>query len=257
MNIILLTDRINLLDSCSKYMSDYIQSLGVKAKVYHADSITEFENISDIICPDIAYIDMETSGKSEEMRVWLEDIKPLYPKCIYAVVADDERYAVWGYKQQLADYMVFPPSEQDIYSSVERIVKTNFKNLTQSFYVKIRGVWEKISAEEVICIETSNHRINFYMSDGSVFSEKGNFDMINNIISCTPFLFRCHKSYAVNGRYIVGMTQTAFAMSNGKSISISRPYRVDSRAFYAQTKTEVNKKTYPNIKYEEVCTPII
>ena len=104
------------------------------------------------------------------------------------------------------------------------------------FWVFHNGdAWTKLDIQHVCYLETFNHHIYFHTDDGKEFKRMGNFNDLHTELTCNPLLFRCHKSYVVNGLFVEAMTQGSFLMKDGRKISISRPYRKASRKFFAQS----------------------
>ena len=91
---------------------------------------------------------------------------------------------------------------------------------------------EKMRSGELYSFD---HHIYFHTDDGKEFKRMGNFNDLHTELTCNPMLFRCHKSYVVNGLFVEAMTQGSFLMKDGRKISISRPYRKASRKFFAQS----------------------
>lgn len=182
----------------------------------------------NIIYYDAAGIDTETAKSN------LQEIREKQPKAILVIVAVNADLAVFGYSVGAFDYLVSPLGDESLAGSMERIMGERFPEMINSFYVRIKGAWTRLSIRHVCYLETFQHHIIFHMEDGRVFKRMGNFKDIHTELTCNPLLFQCHKSYVVNGLFVEAMNQGSFLMKDGSVISISRPHRKASRKFYAQ-----------------------
>ena len=183
----------------------------------------------NIIYYDTSGIDLKIAKSN------LQELKEKYPKAVLVIVAENTDLAVFGYSVGAFDYLLDPLEEECFIGSMERIIRERFSEMINSFYVRVKGAWTKLDIQHVCYLETFNHHIYFHTDDGKEFKRMGNFNDLHTELTCNPLLFRCHKSYVVNGLYVEAITQGSFLMKDGRKISISRPYRKASRKFFAQS----------------------
>ena len=115
-----------------------------------------------------------------------------------------------------------------------RIIKEKYSYANTVYYVRIKGIWRKLKSSDIVYMETNNHHILFHMENGQVYKKLANFNSLTPPIESNGDLFQCHKSYVVNGRYIKGMVQNSFIMTEGIKVSISKPNRKDAKNFFSQ-----------------------
>ena len=186
----------------------------------------------DIIYFDAAKTDLESA------KLHLQALREKNPKAVMVIIADNADLAVFGYSVGAFDYLLTPLEEDSLVTSMERILRERYREMMNSFHVRIKGTWTKLDIRHVCYLETFNHHIYFHTNDGKEFKRMGNFNDLHTELTCNPLLFRCHKSYVVNGMYVEAMTQGSFLMKDGRKISISRPYRKASRKFFAQNASQ-------------------
>ena len=181
---------------------------------------------------DIVYYDISGRGSKEEASEELQSFRLQSPECDILLMAETEEYAIVGYKVHAYDYVVL--SEEDgLISSFIRIMKEKYDDDNTIYSVRMKGVWRRLRLKEIIYMETNDHHVLFHMNNGQTYKKLANFKSLTPPIGGSKDLFQCHKSYVVNGRYIVDMIQNSFIMQDGKKISISKPNRKNARNFYS------------------------
>ena len=198
----------------------------------------DIESDLEALYADVLIYDM-SGEEPETAKSRLISILQQKQGCIPILLADDESFALFGYKIHAFDYLLHPVEGEELVNALERLIRRKHSHLMQAFPIKIKGTWSKLEAEHISYLETSNHHTIFHMDDGAEFVKPGNFQDLLERLNCNPFLFQCHKSYVVNGKHIESMQQTGFIMKGGKKVSISRPYRKGARLFYAWCMTGV------------------
>ena len=232
MNIALLTSRSEQKNDWEKQFKEYLENNLPLCQFMTCENYSQLAD-STIKTPwDVVYYD--THGAAEEtVKENLEDLRETLPECSIVILCADERYALFGYSVRAFNYVTEPAEKNWMQGNLELIIKEKFSDMINSFHVKIKGVWTKLDIKHVCYLETFNHRIIFHMDNGKEYHRTGNFKDISTMLTCSPYLFQCHKSYVINGLFISEMTQESFLMKNGRKINISRPYRKASRKFYA------------------------
>lgn len=197
------------------------------AEDYHTLSGLLAKQFCDVICFD--------TGKLPEdcVRERLERIRAAHPESVRILLADDLKYALYGYSVGLFDYLLKPLDPVQLEHTFVRVLRERYGDALEGFRVKVKGGWRLLRLQDIVYLETFNHHLIYHMADGQEIRQMGKLRDIGMELSCCPALFQCHKSYVVNGNYVTGMTETSFLVGDGKKISISRPYRKAARRFYA------------------------
>ena len=233
MNIGLYTIRQSELKTELKLLNEFLQEKLPQTVLECFEVFEKFQEYSakyswNIIYYDAAGIDLEIAKSN------LKELHEKYPKAVIVIMAENSELAVFGYSVCAFDYLLHPLEDRSFVNSMERIIGERFREMINSFHVRIKGAWTRLDIRHVCYLETFRHHIIFHMDDGREFKRMGNFKDLHTELTCNPLLFQCHKSYVVNGLFVEAMTQGSFLMKDGRVISISRPYRKASRKFFAQ-----------------------
>ena len=234
MNIGFYTRRQSKLTKQLKQLNKFLEEKLPQTVFECFEEYEKFQEYSAKYSWNVIYFDtagIETKTAKEHLR----ELTEKYPKAVLVIVAENADLAVFGYSVSAFDYLPDPLEEESFVGSIERIIRERFSDMINSFYVRIKGAWTKLDIQHVCYLETFNHHIYFHTDDGKEFKRMGNFNDLHTELTCNPLLFRCHKSYVVNGLFVESMTQGSFLMKDGRKISISRPYRKASRKFFAQS----------------------
>ena len=234
MNIGFYTNRQSELSKQIKHLKQFLEEKLPQTVFECFEEYEMFQEYSSKYSWNIIYYDA-AGTEPETAKEHLQDLKEKYPKAVLVIVSKNIDLALFGYSVRAFDYLMDPLEEMFLIDSMERIIREEFPDMIGSFYVRIKGAWTKLDIQHVCYLETFNHHIYFHTDDGKEFKRMGNFNDLHTELTCNPLLFRCHKSYVVNGLFVESMTQGSFLMKDGRKISISRPYRKASRKFFAQS----------------------
>lgn len=96
-----------------------------------------------------------------------------------------------------------------------------------------KGQERKLRYSDICYVESSREKILVNTTDSSFHVWK----KISEVEDKFPDYFvRCHKSYLVNMRYVVGVEKQAFRLMNGKEIGISRSKKNETEMKYFKFK---------------------
>ena len=234
MNIGLYTTRQSELDKPLNQLKTFLEEKLPQTIFESFDTYEKFQEYSVKYSWNIMYYD--TAGiDTETAKCNLQELREKNPKAIIIIIAENADLAVFGYSVGAFDYMLRPLQEDSFVVSMEQVLREKFREMINSFRVRIKGSWTKLDIRHVCYLETFNHHIIFHMDDGQEFKRMGSFKDLHTELACNPLLFRCHKSYVVNGLFVKAITQGNFLMRDGEKISVSRPYRKEARKFFAQS----------------------
>ena len=88
--------------------------------------------------------------------------------------------------------------------------------------VRSMGVNKTVALSQVVYMERRGHDTYLYLQDGSVLRTKEKLRSLQLRIGSQHY-FQCHISYCVNLRHISAVRGRELIMSNGQTISVSRP----------------------------------
>lgn len=182
---------------------------------------------------DIVFYDINGKNSKEEVIDELQSFRLDSPECDIILMAETEEYAIVGYKVHAYDYIVFSEEKDSLVTAFIRIMREKYKDDNTSYSVRMKGVWRRLKLKEIVYMETNDHHVLFHMNNGQTYKKLANFKSLTPSIGGCKDLFQCHKSYVVNGRYVVDMIQNSFIMQDGRKVSISKPNRKNARSFYS------------------------
>ena len=94
------------------------------------------------------------------------------------------------------------------------------------------GSYQRVGLDTVLCLERSLHKTIVHTTDGTLETTQSPQALLESGHAEADFI-RCHQSYWVNCRAIVGMEHETFCLSDGTRVPISRSYRKNAReAFF-------------------------
>ena len=234
MNIGFYTKRQSKLTKHLKQLNKFLEEKLPQTVFECVEEYEKFQEYSAKYSWNVIYFD--TAGlEAKTAKEYLQELREKYSKAVLVIVAENSDLAVFGYSVSAFDYLPDLSEEDCLVNTMKRIIRERFSEIINSFSVRVKGAWTKLDIQQVCYLETYNHHIYFHTDDGKEFKRMGNFNDLHTELTCNPLLFRCHKSYVVNGMYVDAITQGSFLMKDGRKISISRPYRKASRKFFAQS----------------------
>lgn len=248
MNIVCYSKRQEALKEATEHLRQYITMVLKDSELICLGEDADREQMQTDLYPDVLFYDMEgKEPKAAESE--LLDILQQAQGCVPILLAETADHAMFGYRIHAFDYLMSPLTGEKLVDSLKELIRRKYSHVVQAIPIKVKGEWTKLEMEHICYMETSNHHTIFHMDDGEEFSKAGNFRELEARLHANPFMFQCHKSYVVNGRYIKSMQQTGFIMKGGRKVSISRPYRKAARLFYAWCVTGVYAT-------EQECLPV-
>ncbi len=94
------------------------------------------------------------------------------------------------------------------------------------------GSYQRVGLDTVLCLERSLHKTIVHTTDGTLETTQSPQALLESGHAEADFI-RCHQSFWVNCRAIVGMEHETFCLSDGTRVPISRSYRKNAReAFF-------------------------
>ena len=93
------------------------------------------------------------------------------------------------------------------------------------------GSYQRVGLDTVLYLERSLHKMLVHTTDGDLETTQSPQALLAGDVA--DEFIRCHQSFWVNCRAIVGMEHETFCLSDGTRVPISRSYRKDAReAFF-------------------------
>lgn len=103
--------------------------------------------------------------------------------------------------------------------------------LRKALTLRRGGSYQRVELDTVLCLERSLHKMLVHTTDGDLETTQSPQSLLEGDVA--DAFIRCHQSFWVNCRAIVGMEHETFCLSDGTRVPISRSHRKDAReAFF-------------------------
>ena len=177
--------------------------------------------------PQIACLDIQLDGQEDGIAL-AGELNRLLPDCRIIFVTSYLHYATDVYD---ADHVFFV-MKSELETRMEPALKKAIDSLRRedpSVLVSIGRVQQVIHLKRVVYLERALRRTRIVCKDGEyvTYREPG------AILAGTEDFIRCHRSFWVHYPHIEAMRPSAFQMSTGTDVPISRNYSANAReAFF-------------------------
>lgn len=244
MRIGLYSPRQELLEEQRKTVEEFNETACLDLELKSYDTYDALMQGVSNLPFDILFYDTEESKDAEQELLRLVQTAP---NCRLVLLSDSERHAVFGYALRAVGYLTTPLDKEEYLSLLIYLIREKIQRKEQFLPLKINGVWSQIDMNYITFVESAGHNLLFHLLGGKTFKVLSAFKQYQRLLDLNPDFFRCHKSYMVNMRYVKDWSLTAFTLSDGDEVNISRPYRQEARSIYACYVT----KPQPELKKKE------
>ena len=163
---------------------------------------------------DIVLLDMMLPGLSG-----IEVAKQLYHKSCIIFITFYEKYALDAFDVDAVHYLLKPVSDERLYlaldRAIDRLEQINHKMLT----LMKAGKTRIIDIHDILYCEVFNHQVLIHTMQDT-YDYPGSLDMLENELD--GGFFRCHRSYIINMRCVIGREEGVAIISSGDKILVSR-----------------------------------
>lgn len=232
MDILIYSLQLDAIKEYTLKLQEYISDNYEYSTVNIVQSREDFNESISLKFYDLVYYDISGRKSKEELIRELQDFRLQCPESNILLMAENEEFAIVGYKIHAYDYIVYPEEKEGFLPSFMRVMRERYDCSHTVYSVRMKGVWRRLELKDIIYMETNDHHVLFHMNSGQIYKKLANFNSLTPPVGGSKDLFQCHKSYVVNGRYVKDMIQNSFIMQNGKKISISKPNRKNARNFF-------------------------
>ncbi|MCM1055698.1 MAG: LytTR family DNA-binding domain-containing protein [Bacteroides sp.] len=124
-----------------------------------------------------------------------------------------------GYEVEALHYLLKPLNEEKLFNVLDRYIKRRFSKKDE-ILLQCREKLLHVSAEEIVYIEAAGKRTIVKLADGgTVLCESGIGEAKKAL---TEDFILCHRSFAVNIRFIRSISADGIALDSGEKIPVSR-----------------------------------
>ncbi len=213
------------------FLINVISELYPKWSVYNANSYKDAINIAINEDIDLFILDYELNKDNLtengfNLGIELKNIpkykntpmvfETSYPNHIFSII--NELHCIY--------YLIKPYEKADIQHMLNKIL--NYNNLEKRFSIKDPfGINSYINDNDIIYVNTNRHTLEIFTTANSFLCM--NYSL-SQLIKESDILIQCHKSYAINPKFITNLDKTTYTVTlqfNDKvfSIPIGRKYK--------------------------------
>ena len=177
--------------------------------------------------PDIAVLDIRMADV--DGIALAKQINRSAPACRVIFLSSYSGYLMDAYETE-HDYYVLKSDEAArlpvaLHKALAAL--TTVRTLT----VRRGAAYQLVTLDTVLCLERSLHKTIVHTTDGDLETTQSPQALL--VGDSAGEFIRCHQSFWVNCRAIVGMEHETFCLSDGTRVPISRSYRKNAReAFF-------------------------
>ena len=205
-------DEKYILEELHKKVETYIKQKQLIANV------KTYMSVEDLLMEkgthDIVLLDMMLPGLSG-----IEVAKQLYHKSCIIFITFYEKYALDAFDVDAVHYLLKPVSDERLYlaldRAIDRLEQINHKMLT----LMKAGKTRIIDIHDILYCEVFNHQVLIHTMQDT-YDYPGSLDMLENELD--GGFFRCHRSYIINMRCVIGREEGVAIISSGDKILVSR-----------------------------------
>lgn len=218
--------RIAIIDDLASERKELCRRLSVQLNRRSLDTqIFEYEN-GETFLDDaqkerfaIVFMDIYMDGKNgveiaKKLRSFDRDCL-----LIFTTVSTD--HALDGFRVRALHYLVKPYSDNELKSLIDEIIE-KLPEPDKYIDVRIVGGVARLRLSEILYAEHFQHRIHIHTSDGQTTITRQTFTDFTKTLEGDERFFLCSRGVIVNFEYAEDFDGTAFTLSNGQKVSVSR-----------------------------------
>lgn len=185
--------------------------------------------------PDIAILDIVM--KDVDGISLAKSINAIDPYCQIIFLTAYLPYATQVYDVEHVYFILKSEMEQRLSPALQKALQKRALALREQWVVRTATGAVTIPRNDIFYLERVVRKTNIVMRDGTIYTTTQTPQTLLKD-DARPFI-RSHKSFYVNPANIYAMEQTAFTLTNGVSVPISRTFHSSAReAFFGSFRTQ-------------------
>ena len=149
----------------------------------------------------------------------IEVAKQLYRKSCIIFITFYEEYALEAFDVDAVHYLIKPVSDERLYQALDRAIGRSEQMDHKMLTLVKAGKTRIIDIHDILYCEVFNHQVIIHTMQDA-YDYPGSLDMLENELD--GGFFRCHRSYIINIRCVIGQEEGVAIMSSGDRILVSR-----------------------------------
>ena len=177
--------------------------------------------------PDIAVLDIRMADV--DGIALAKEVNRLAPACRVIFLSSYAGYLMDAYEAEHIYYVL--KSDEAARLPVALRKALGALSAEKTLTLRRGGSYQRVGLDTVLYLERSLHKTIVHTTDGTLETTQSPQALLESGHAEADFI-RCHQSYWVNCRAIVGMEHETFCLSDGTRVPISRSRRNDARAAF-------------------------
>lgn len=228
--IAICDDEHTITDALSACLKSYLEETDCS---FHLDvfwNVPELEramreNTYDLLFLDIMIGEKNGMDFAKTIRENGNDVKIVF-------ISSNTDYALEAYSVFPVSFLPKPIVQKDVLTVMDRIMQSI--NQQPSLLINDKDIGRtKVPLDSVYYLESMGHDILVQCRDHKTYTFGGTFSEFVETLPGNIF-FRCHRSYAVNLRYVHRLQDYRFTMLDGSQIPIAKPLRKTAMQKFAE-----------------------
>lgn len=204
------------------------------SKKMTSPSIDTFSSVDEMMKSPTVYdlylLDVMMTGLSGIEGAAL--IRKISSAAVIVFITSSIDAAIDGYRVSASGFLLKPLSYDSFKDTMERIWKEKFSSAAPSVTVTYNRVPVRLPLSGILYFENKLHYVHIHRFNAdTVIVHQKMSDLIETLKEADGFI-RCHQSYIVNLNFVSDLLDTAFRMTNGDIVPISRAYYKETKTSY-------------------------
>lgn len=177
---------------------------------------------------DIFFLDIFMDGMSGievAKRIRIAD-----PYSLLIFVSSSNDFYRESYDLYAFNYLIKPLTEDMLVQVLRRAIIHLGKEMDQVVRLSYNNNLYTVRCSQLLYLSSNMHIVNFHLVDGEMLKAYGKLDDFVTQLP-TDIFVRCHQSYIVNLKHVIGMNTGEF-MFGTVNVPVSRKYCVQAREKY-------------------------
>lgn len=233
----LMTYRIAICDddpSVSSALSEYIRTYLAGSEQEYSLSVysstSELEKDMSRVPFDLLFLDI-IIGEENGMQ-FAKALRDQGNEVRIVFISSNTDYALEAFSVFPVSFLAKPLVQKDVQTVLDKIISALHQRPFLLVNDKSLGR-TKVPLDAICYVESMGHDILLQCKGRRTYSFGGTFGEFVEGLPETTF-FRCHRSYAVNLRYVTRLQDLRFVMSDGSQIPIAKPIRKEAAKKFAE-----------------------
>ena len=217
--IIICISNHRLLSEINSFVYDIMERYRIRHKILTFSSEKSILKAAENnLETDVIIIDVNLQDANGVETI--KKLRKLGNKSNVIYLSDDKSHAYDAIATDVFRYILKSDCKEALAKSIILDYKRNYQ--TKYTLIKVGGLLKKIQISDVLYLETCNRGTNIYYNDELIYVSI----KLSSFIETLPqnVFYRCHFSFAVNIRKVVGIKRYEAVLENGNSVPISKTH---------------------------------